>query len=81
MQQLTGRPGLDAFRSISVGGAELRAVLRGAGGQVVAEVEHRRYTNSLRDLVGEPTTWTDARRSIGQFAEKVADAYVAQSAR
>jgi len=79
MQQLRGRPDVDFMRSVSVGGAELRAVLRGPDGAVLGEVEHRRYTNSLRDLFFEPATWTDANRTIRQFAEKVADAYVAQS--
>lgn len=81
MQQLRARPGVDPLRSVSVGGAELRAVLRGADGAVLAEVEHRRYSDSLRDLFFEPLTWTDANRAIRQFAEKVADAYVAHSAR
>ncbi|HRE45226.1 MAG TPA: hypothetical protein PKY87_14815 [Terricaulis sp.] len=79
MQQLRSRPGVDWMRSVSVGGAELRAVLRGADGAVLTEVEHSRYTTSLRDLFYEPMTWTDAQRAIRQFAEKVADAYVAQS--
>jgi hypothetical protein len=79
MNQLRRRPDVDAMRSVSVGGAELRAVLRDANGAVLTEVEHRRYSNSLRDLFVEPMTWTDANRTIRQFAEKVADAYVAQT--
>ena len=76
MQQTSGRAGLDPMRSVSTGGAELRAVLRGAGGQVVAEVDHRRYDETLEDVFVPPTTWTSAERSIRQFARKVADAYV-----
>jgi len=79
MQQLRSRPGVDPLRSVSVGGADLRAVLRRPDGTVLTEVEHSRYTTSLRDLFFEPLTWTDANRTIRQFAEKVADAYVAQS--
>lgn len=79
MQQLRSRPDVDSMRSVSVGGAELRAVLRDANGAVLTEVTHRRYTSSLRDLYFEPLTWTDANRTIRQFAEKVADAYVAQA--
>lgn len=75
MQQLSHRPGLD-MGSISIGGAELRAVIRGANGQTT-EVTHRRYNHSLADIAGAATTWTEARRSIRQFAVKVADAYVA----
>lgn len=79
LQQLSDEPSLDAARSVSIGSAELHAVLRGADGGVLAEVNHRSGSHSLADLVGPPTTWTDARRAIRQFANKVADAYVAQT--
>jgi hypothetical protein len=75
MQQLIDQPSLD-FSSVSIGGAELRAVVRGANG-ATTEVSHRRYNHSLSDLQGAATTWTEARRAIRQFAVKVADAYVA----
>ncbi len=75
MQQLFDEPSLDSS-SISIGGAELRAVLRSASGQTT-EVTHRRYNHSLADLNGPAATWTEARRAIRQFAVKVADAYVA----
>jgi hypothetical protein len=75
MQQLVDEPSLD-FSSISIGGAELRAVVRGANGGTT-EVSHRRYNHSLGDLAGAATTWTEARRAIRQFAVKVADAYIA----
>lgn len=78
-KQLTDRPGLDPMRSISLGGAELRAVLRGADGQVLDEVTHRRYDFTISDLIGATTTWSSAHQAIRQFARKVADAYVAQS--
>lgn len=71
MQQLIERPGLDA-RSISIGGAELRAIL--PSGEVVT---HRRYNHSLADIAGPAATWTEADRAIRQFAVKVADAYIA----
>lgn len=75
MQQLFDRPSLD-FQSISIGGAELRATVRSANG-ATTEVAHRRYNHSLADLTGPAATWTEARRSIRQFAVKVADAYIA----
>lgn len=78
MQQMRDTPGLD-FRSVSLGGAELHAVLRGADGQVVEEVSHRRYNHSLQDIGGAAATWTEARRAIRRFADKVADAYVAHA--
>lgn len=76
MQQTRGRAGLDPLRSVSTGGAELHAVLRNASGEVVGEVDHRRYDETLEDVFIPPTTWTSAERSIRQFARKVADAYV-----
>ena len=79
MQQLVDQPGLDAIRSVSIGGAELRGVLRGADGEVLGEVTHRRYNHNLDDIVGPATTWTEARRAIRQFANKIADAYVAHA--
>lgn len=78
IEQLSHRPGLDMIRSISVGGAELRAVLR-QNGTVIAEVDHRRYNHGLQDLTFATSTWSEARRSIRQFAIKVADAYVAHA--
>ncbi len=79
LQQLSAQPGLDYIRSFSIGGAELRAVLRGQNGEVISEVEHRGYNSSLAEFHGFPpaSTWSEARRSIRRFANKVADAYVA----
>lgn len=79
MQQLEAEPSLDPIRSVSIGGAELRAVLRGADGSTLEEVTHRRYSYSLDDVSPAQGTWSDARRAIRQFANKVADAYVAQA--
>lgn len=78
-EQLAGQPGLDALRSISVGGAELHAVLRGADGQVLEEVSHRQYDQNIRDAQFSNTTWGTARRAMRQFATKVANAYAAHA--
>jgi hypothetical protein len=78
-EQLGDRPGLDWGRSISIGGAELHGALRGADGALISEVDHRRYSQSLIELTGAESTWSDARRAIRQFAEKIADAYVASA--
>ena len=61
-----------------MGGAELRAILRGADGQVISEITHRRYNYSIEDAAMQaPTTWSEAQRAIRRFARRVADAYVA----
>jgi hypothetical protein len=78
MQQLFHRIGLDAS-SVSVGGAEFHALIKAADGRTLSEVTHREYDYSLADLVGPPATWTTAERAIDQLAEKVADAYEAQT--
>lgn len=82
MRQLAAQPGLDFGRSISIGGAELRAVVRGAGGEILAEVDHRRYNHTISEVAQMASaTWSEAHRSIRAFANKVADAYVAHSGR
>lgn len=79
LEQLADEPGLDSLRSISVGGAELRAVLRSADGQVIDEVSHRQYDQNIEDAERANTTWSTARRAIRRFATKVADAYAAHA--
>jgi len=82
MQQLANQPALDYIRSFSIGGAELRAVLRGANGEVLSQVSHRGYNHTIEDASNfSPTTWSEARRAIRRFANKVADAYVAHAGR
>lgn len=79
MQQLAAEPSLDPIRSISIGGAELHATLRAADGRALEEISHRRYSLSIDEISPAQGTWSDARRAIRQFANKVADAYVAQA--
>ncbi|MGE0829515.1 MAG: hypothetical protein AB7O04_09205, partial [Hyphomonadaceae bacterium] len=73
-QQLIDRPGLDSMGSVSIGGAELSAVLRGADGQALGEVRHRYYESDIRNVMSG-STWHDAQRAIGVFARKVAREY------
>lgn len=75
--QLSTTPGLDMALSRSLGGANLRGVLRTSDGRVVREITHRRYNYSL-DEVEAYTTWTEASRAIRRFADKVADAAAEQ---
>jgi hypothetical protein len=70
---------LDPGRTVQLGGAELHAVLRSSNGATLAEVVYSYYDHDFTDLVGPPAMWTSAGRSISQFAERVADAYVAQT--
>lgn len=70
---------LDPGRTVQLGGAELHAVVRSSAGATLAEVVYSYYDHDFTDLVGPPAMWTSAGRSISQFAERVADAYVAQT--
>lgn len=75
IEQSSRRTGLSTLGSVSIGGADLRSTLVSADGRVLAEVAHRHYSQNLDALTPyEPSTWTDARRAIHRFAEKVADA-------
>lgn len=78
-KQLGDTVSLSYSGSISIGGAELTAVLRGADGQVLREVSHRHYSYSLEDVSFAADSWYDARRAINGLARKVADAYLEQS--
>lgn len=77
-KQLGDTIGLDYGGSVSLGGAELHAVLRGASGATLGEVHHRRFSYSIEDS-SRAGTWGDARRAIRQFATKVGDAFEAQT--
>ncbi len=76
-KQLEDQPGLSPILSISIGGARLHGVVRGANGQVLAEIDHDRYSNTLAEVGVAPTQWMDAQRAIRQYADKVARAYQA----
>lgn len=77
MQQIADTPGLDYFYSSSLGSAELHATLRDANGAVIGEVSHRERDYDIDQYLGAASTWTTARHAINRFAEKIADAYVA----
>lgn len=69
--QLSDRPGLDSFRSISLGGMELVGTVYDADGNIIATQEYGWFENNLRDVVGSGV-WTDANRASRRFATKMA---------
>jgi len=71
-EQLSSKPGLDAFRSISLGGMELSGTAYDADGNVLAVQEFDWFENDIRDVVGS-ATWTDANRASRRFAKKLAN--------
>ncbi len=77
-QQAVDTVGLDTIRSISIGGAELRARIVGADGATLGEVTYEWYESDLLFSTAN-TTWSDARHAIRRFAGKVGDAYRANA--
>nr|WP_070960574.1 hypothetical protein [Hyphomonas sp. Mor2] len=70
-QQLSDKPGLDAIRSISIGGMELTGTAYDADGNVLATQEYEWFENNIQDVIGSGT-WTDANRASRRFASKFA---------
>ncbi|MEO0608026.1 MAG: hypothetical protein AAFY82_07325 [Pseudomonadota bacterium] len=71
-EQLSGKPGLDPIRSISIGGMELSGTAFDAEGNVLAAQDYEWFQNNIRDVVGF-STWGDANRASRRFARKMAD--------
>jgi hypothetical protein len=66
MQQMVDRPGLDGFRSISIGGATIEGQVTLADGQV-QPVRYDWYSNNLQDVRGA-STWQDAETAYQRLA-------------
>jgi len=71
-QQLSDRPGLDAIRSISIGGMELTGTAYDDAGNVIATHEYGWFENDIRDVIAA-ATWSDANRASRRFAKKFAE--------
>ena len=72
MEQVRDKPGLDAIRSISLGGARVAGIAYSASGQEVARLDYDWYETTLANVQGA-STWSDARYSFDRFATKLAD--------
>lgn len=70
-EQGKNEPGLDMFRSVSVGGMKLQAVALDASGATTGELEYDWYETDIRNA--GLTTWHDAQRASDRFARKFAD--------
>ncbi|MGO4410160.1 MULTISPECIES: hypothetical protein [unclassified Brevundimonas] len=71
MQQLVDKPGLDAMRSISIGGAAVEGAVTMANGEV-QPVKYDYYSNTLAEVQGF-TTWQDAHTAYDRLARNLAD--------
>lgn len=79
--QMELNPSLDPLRSVSRGGARLRAVLRSADGQEVDHVDYDYYAMSLDQVSPSGDAWADARVTIQRFAAQVARSWRRNSGR
>ncbi|MEL7040231.1 MAG: hypothetical protein AAGL90_01830 [Pseudomonadota bacterium] len=70
-EQLSQTPGLDAFRSISLGGMELSGTAYDDAGNVLATQEYDWFENDIRDVF-PGGVWADANRASRRFATKLA---------
>jgi hypothetical protein len=70
-QQLADRPGLDGFRSQSIGGAAIEGQITTADGRTLP-VRYDWFSSSLADVQGFET-WSDANRAYRRLAVNLAD--------
>jgi hypothetical protein len=71
-EQVSSKPGLDAMRSISLGGARITGIAYDAAGREIGTLDYDWYENDLSNTVGS-TTWTDARTAFDRFSRRFAD--------
>lgn len=72
MEQVSNKPGLDAMRSLSTGGAEVSGIAYDASGAEIGRLDYEWYESDLRQSVGS-TTWTDARTAFDRFSRRFAE--------
>lgn len=71
MKQMGDRPGLDGFRSISIGGMSLEAKAFDTDGAELGKKSYRWFETDIRDVRGAGM-WSDARRASDRFARRFA---------
>lgn len=67
-KQVGDTPGLDGFRSVSIGGMDVSATAYDAAGNPIAELSYDWYETDIR--FAGLTTWDDASRASSRFARR-----------
>lgn len=75
-QQVSDRPGLSMFHSISIGGAAIEGEVVTADGQTLP-VSYSRYSHSILDVQGAGT-WQDAGRAFSTLASNLSSGRLVQ---
>ena len=70
-EQMSNKPGLDPFRSISIGGAKVSGIAYDAAGAQIGTCSYDWYESDITQEIGA-TTWTDARNVFDRFASRCA---------
>lgn len=70
-EQVSDRPGLDMFRSVSIGGMTLSGVAYDEAGNEIASMDYDWYETDIRNVV-PAGTWWDANRASRRFADRFA---------
>lgn len=70
-EQVSNKPGLDAMRSISIGGARVTGIAYDASGTEIGTIDYDWYETDLNNVIAA-TTWSDARTSFDRFATRFA---------
>jgi len=71
IKQLGDRPGLDGFRSVSVGGMSVEGMAYDSEGNALGTKSYRWFETDIRDVRGAGM-WSDARRASDRFARRFA---------
>ena len=71
IEHMAQRPGLDAHRSLSTGGAAIEGTITTADGQVLP-VSYDWYSNNLMEVRGF-STWQDAERAYQRLAGRLTE--------
>jgi hypothetical protein len=70
-EQASNKPGLDSFRSVSVGGAHVTGIAYDASGVEIGKYDYDWYENDLRNVI-PAATWSDAHTTFDRFARRFA---------
>lgn len=70
-EQTSNKPGLDAFRSVSVGGAHVTGIAYDASGKEIGRYDYDWYESDLSNVI-PAATWSDANTVFDRFARRFA---------
>lgn len=70
-EQASNKPGLDTFRSVSIGGAHVTGIAYDASGAELGKFDYDWYESDLRNVI-PAATWSDAHTTFDRFARRFA---------